>query len=38
MRLVSKILLTASCEGKLDTLLGYNSQKKKITYEHIRIY
>lgn len=39
MRLVSKIPLTASCEVKLDTLLGYISQKKKeITSEHIRIY
>ena len=29
MCLVSKTALTASCEIKLDTLLGYNSKKKK---------
>lgn len=39
MRLVSNIpVLTASCEVKLDTLLGYIPQKNKITSEHIRIY
>lgn len=29
MCLVSKTALTASCEVKLDSLLGYNSKKKK---------
>lgn len=38
MCLVSKIPFTPSCEVKLDSLLGYNSKKKKKKENHIRAH